>query len=141
MPNPRVQRTRVARCARPGSPLTRYPLGGTYAPVRLQLLFAALLPFVSLLSCTAHRDVAVHFGTVDPKAVWVDPKELARVSQGLTLDEIFRILGPAQTVSTSCPGDCWQWYFADGQMLEIPIDSNPQARPRAFTLFLVDGAA
>jgi hypothetical protein len=28
-PNPRVQRTRVARCARPGSPLTRHPLGGT----------------------------------------------------------------------------------------------------------------
>jgi hypothetical protein len=27
-PNPRVQRTRVARCARPGSPLTRHPLGG-----------------------------------------------------------------------------------------------------------------
>jgi hypothetical protein len=26
-PNPRVQRTRVARCARPGSPLTRHPLG------------------------------------------------------------------------------------------------------------------
>ena len=28
LPNPRVQRTRVARCARPGSPLTRHPLGG-----------------------------------------------------------------------------------------------------------------
>jgi len=27
-PNLRVQRTRVARCARPGSPLTRHPLGG-----------------------------------------------------------------------------------------------------------------
>jgi hypothetical protein len=27
-PNPRVQRTRVARCARPDSPLTRRPLGG-----------------------------------------------------------------------------------------------------------------
>ena len=27
-PNTRVQRTRVARCARPGSPLTRHPLGG-----------------------------------------------------------------------------------------------------------------
>jgi hypothetical protein len=26
-PNTRVQRTRVARCARPGSPLTRHPLG------------------------------------------------------------------------------------------------------------------
>ena len=26
-PNKRVQRTRVARCARPGSPLTRHPLG------------------------------------------------------------------------------------------------------------------
>ena len=30
-PNPRVQRTRVARCARPGSPLTRHPLGGRKA--------------------------------------------------------------------------------------------------------------
>ena len=28
-PNPRVQRTLVARCARPGSPLTRHPLGRT----------------------------------------------------------------------------------------------------------------
>ena len=28
-PNTRVQRTRVARCARPGSPLTRHPLGDT----------------------------------------------------------------------------------------------------------------
>jgi hypothetical protein len=26
-PNPRVQRTRVARCARPASPLTRHPSG------------------------------------------------------------------------------------------------------------------
>ena len=26
-PHMRVQRTRVARCARPGSPLTRHPLG------------------------------------------------------------------------------------------------------------------
>jgi hypothetical protein len=32
-PNPRVQRARVARCARPGSPLTRHPLGGTKAAV------------------------------------------------------------------------------------------------------------
>jgi hypothetical protein len=29
-PNTRVQRTRVARCARPGSPLTRHPLGGPW---------------------------------------------------------------------------------------------------------------
>lgn len=32
-PNRRLQRTRVARCARPGSPLTRHPLGGTKAVV------------------------------------------------------------------------------------------------------------
>jgi hypothetical protein len=29
-PNPRVQRTRVARCARPGSPLTRHPFGDEF---------------------------------------------------------------------------------------------------------------
>ena len=32
-PNPRVQRTRVARCARPGSPLTRHPLGNAKGQV------------------------------------------------------------------------------------------------------------
>ena len=31
-PNKRVQRTRVARFARPGSPLTRRPLGSLFAP-------------------------------------------------------------------------------------------------------------
>jgi hypothetical protein len=31
LPNLRVQRTRVARFARPGSPLTRNPLGGVWA--------------------------------------------------------------------------------------------------------------
>ena len=31
-PNPRVQRTRVARCARPGSPLTRHPFCGDHSP-------------------------------------------------------------------------------------------------------------
>jgi len=36
-PNPRVQRTRVARCARPGLPLTRHPLG-----VRMIILACAL---------------------------------------------------------------------------------------------------
>jgi hypothetical protein len=33
-PNPRVQRTRMARCARPGSPLTRHPLGATNSRLR-----------------------------------------------------------------------------------------------------------
>ena len=51
-PNPRVQRTRVARCARPGSPLTRHPLGGR----EIQRLFgprvaAVLLSIVAVLNC------------------------------------------------------------------------------------------
>ena len=42
-PNKRVQRTRVARCARPGSPLTRHPLGHGRAFSTIVVVAALLL--------------------------------------------------------------------------------------------------
>ena len=50
-PNTRVQRTRVARCARPGSPLTRHPLGSLGA--------AFLLCVASCVSSQPDRPVVL----------------------------------------------------------------------------------
>jgi hypothetical protein len=52
LPNPRVQRTRVARCARPSWPLTRHPLGdGSFGqPV--------WLIFVELVGTATSRSIA-----------------------------------------------------------------------------------
>jgi hypothetical protein len=58
--NPRVQRTRVARCARPGSPLTRRPLGGRGSSL------AALLGVICLFVVSA-RLMATEQGASVPQ--------------------------------------------------------------------------
>ena len=61
-PNPRVQRTRVARCARPGSPLTRHPLG----PAWNTFAVAAILCTILSVGCSfvPHRTVASSLRTM-----------------------------------------------------------------------------
>jgi hypothetical protein len=56
-PNTRVQRTRVARCARPGSPLTRHPLGGFMR--RLWLVIGVLSTFPACETFNGNKYIAI----------------------------------------------------------------------------------
>jgi hypothetical protein len=67
---------------------------------------------------------------------------LSRVNKNMTLREIFRILGPASGESEfRSEGRCWEWYFVPDKLLAIPIDSDPEARPKSFDIWNIDGDA
>src|SRR5262245_26455853 len=124
-PNTRVQRTRVARCARPGSPLTRHPLGGRglIAVVGALLLSIVLSPLVSCASPRPPR-----FGVVDEHVPFLSPQRLAEVNKEMTLGEIFRILGPAHWVPCT-DALCYGWFFTDDKMLNVfPDSATPESR-------------
>jgi hypothetical protein len=97
------------------------------------------------ISCATHRVAerqARGFGAVDPAAPALSPEMLRLVSQEMELGEIFRILGPAHADFTPFQGGpCWEWRFTNGDVLVIPIDSNPQTKPRSFSVWMVDGVA
>ena len=146
-PNTRVQRTRSSPWAL-REPLTRHPLGGL---VRSLVALAAVV-FVCTCSCaSAPSSAFTGFGAVDPKSPPVPADRLKRVNTDLTVGDIFSILGPAHGYepagiagfdSVSCPAGsrCWEWDFTDGLRLAIPVESDPQAKPRAFRVYQVDYA-
>jgi hypothetical protein len=142
----RVQRTRSS-ASPPRSPLTRGPLGGTGGIVRI-LLFCAVLLVSGGIACSTHGTAAgskeTGFGVVNPQSAALNPETLARVSKDQTLGTIFQTLGPAHGSSfagCSATGGCWEWHFTNGTVLVIPIDTDPEAKPKSFQTWMVDGAA
>ena len=142
-PNPRVQRTRSSPSAR-HSPLTRHPVGG------LEWL-AVLFTFVILTCTSSCASTSAVFGSIDPLSPPILRESLSRVSENLTVGEIFRVLGPAHRCESGtsgfdtmgCPSGsrCWEWWFESGERLAIPVESNPAVRPKVFRVWLVDNAS
>jgi hypothetical protein len=100
-PNTRVQRTRVARCARPGSPLTRHPLGG----VRRFVVFMAVA--VGMSSCRR----PVSWGTPAFDA------EIMRLRVNNRCEKAIALLVEADAQ------DDWRWY---DQLILAKLDCFPR---------------
>ena len=143
-PNTRVQRTRSSPSAL-REPLTRHPLGGIGH--RSLAFLVPLISLVLVIACSSQTGggaSASLFGAIDPTAPALAPEKLSLVNDAMTLGEIFHILGPAHAASSlgcSSTDRCWEWRFTNGDILVIPVDSNPNAKPRSFKSYLVDYAA
>ena len=91
-PNTRVQRTRVARCARPGSPLTRHPLGRPLPPALLTRLSSASLIIAGVLltiAGCASTDLGPG-GKTSLSGAWegtVEERQLGTCALGLNRDQ------------------------------------------------------
>jgi hypothetical protein len=135
----RVQRTRSSPSA-PHSPLTRRPLGGQSRCFGLVAL-AVLAVSATFCASTASAPKVSNFGVIDQNAPALAADQLSEVNRDMTLEHIFRRLGPAHASSKvwSPTGDlCWEWHFENGVILIIPKDSDPRATPRRFDVMIRD---
>ena len=134
-PNPRLQRT-------PSAPLSRQPLGDCRRASRLSTLGVCLL-LLAVPSCAIQRTTVASqartFGAVDPKAPELSPDLLGRVTKDLELGTIFEVLGPAHADHSMVQGGpCWEWRFTNGDILVIPMDTDPKKKPRSFSVWMID---
>ena len=149
-PNTRVQRTRVARCARPGSPLTRHPLGGRIILVAFVTLSVRCSDnsgrLISSSRCTpdsrlggaAYLEVQVEI----PDGCMFPPFQVSAYRPSDPASARFEIwVGPLGYADVAMPTGIWrvEARLANGDLIQVPVELSGGSRCGVtFVLTLLD---
>jgi hypothetical protein len=132
-PNTRVQRTRVARCARPGSPLTRHPLGGRIWRTAIAVVLVAAASGACHEAPTEPTPTAVFRMRSLGETFWIgtsDPETIREAERLIATGEPRDAVGTPRAGNGGFNGH-WHWHIHPGSLrFQANSPEQCQTNPR-----------